>query len=74
MIKKIFYLCLSLICIILGVIGLILPIMPGFIFFIIAIILLSKTSNRLHIYLHRLRDKYDWLDKAWIKIENKRKK
>jgi len=43
---------LGLVCVALGIIGLILPIMPGTIFLIIALWAFSKSSVRFHVWLY----------------------
>lgn len=48
---KIMYLSLGIFFIALGTLGLILPIMPGFIFLIPGAYFLAKASNRLHNWM-----------------------
>tara|TARA_R110002167_G_scaffold49498_3_gene144985 strand:+ start:335 stop:574 length:240 start_codon:yes stop_codon:yes gene_type:complete len=71
MLKKICFLFLAIICFIIGVLGLILPIIPGIVFLIISLLCLSVASKRVHLFLQRLRKKYPALDKAWHLVEQK---
>jgi uncharacterized membrane protein YbaN (DUF454 family) len=57
---KIMYLSFGIFFIVIGTLGLIIPIMPGFIFIIPGIYCLAKASNRLHTWMrgHRHIGKY----------------
>lgn len=46
--KKVIFLILGIICTILGVIGVILPVMPGIVFFVMAGYFLQKSSPKMH--------------------------
>ena len=46
--KKVIFLTLGIICTILGVLGVLLPVMPGLVFFAMAGYFLQKSSPRLH--------------------------
>jgi uncharacterized protein len=50
---KIVYLSLGIFFVILGTLGLIIPIMPGFIFLIPGAYFLAKASTRLHNWMKR---------------------
>ena len=50
-VKKILYLSLGHICVLLGIIGIILPLLPGTPFLILAAILYSKGSSKFHFWL-----------------------
>lgn len=52
--KKVIFIIFGLFCILLGVIGVILPVMPGIIFFAMAGYFFSKSSPYLHGQLLRL--------------------
>ena len=45
---KVIYLCLGIFFVVVGALGLIIPIMPGFIFLIPGAYFLAKASTRLH--------------------------
>lgn len=47
-IAKIFYLSIGLLLLTAGIVGLILPVIPGFIFLIIAVFFIAKSSRRMN--------------------------
>jgi hypothetical protein len=57
---KIMYLSFGIFFIVIGTLGLIIPILPGFLFLIPGVYCLSKASNRLHNWMryHRHIGKY----------------
>ena len=55
-------------CVVLGLIGLILPIIPGFLFLFIAAVLLARISSRFESILNRNSVMSGWL-KRWHKIK-----
>lgn len=55
---KVLSLLLITICLILGVIGVLLPVIPGVLFFFIAALLCTRVSQRAHRYAH---------DNAWYR-------
>ncbi len=58
MVKRSVYFVLGIFLILLGIVGALLPFLPGFIPFIIGVVLLSKSSKTIRGYMHRLRDRY----------------
>jgi uncharacterized membrane protein YbaN (DUF454 family) len=52
--RKVILIVLGIICTILGVIGVLLPVMPGVIFFVMAAFFFSKSSRTLHQHLLNL--------------------
>ncbi len=52
--KRIVFLIFGILCALLGVIGVILPVMPGIIFFVAAAYFFSHSSNKLHMALYRI--------------------
>lgn len=73
--KKIFYLILGHLCLVLGVIGAFLPILPTTPFLLLAAFLYSKSSTRLHKWI--LSHKYlgpplqDWQERGVIGVKAK---
>jgi uncharacterized membrane protein YbaN (DUF454 family) len=73
--KKIFYLILGHLCLILGIIGAFLPILPTTPFLLLAAFLYSKSSTRLHNWI--LSHKYlgpplkDWQERGVIGVKAK---
>lgn len=59
-------LCIALIafCVVVGLIGLILPIIPGFIFLFIAAILLARISSRFKSFLTSNSNMKAWMQRA----------
>lgn len=45
---KALYVAVAIVCLLLGIIGLILPMMPGVLFLAIALLLLGRVSSRFH--------------------------
>lgn len=52
--KRIVYLTLGFLCVFLGVAGVILPVMPGIIFFVFAAYFFSYSSKKMHILLYKI--------------------
>lgn len=52
--KRIVYLILGFICTILGVLGVLLPVMPGVIFFVAGAYFFSHSSKKMQHFLYRL--------------------
>lgn len=46
--RKMIYTALAVVCVLIGLLGLIIPVIPGILFLIGAIYLLSKVSSRVH--------------------------
>jgi uncharacterized membrane protein YbaN (DUF454 family) len=54
------------ICMVLGVIGLLLPVLPGFVFFLAGIWLLTLLSRRVHQFVHERTPLGPWLrEQRW---------
>lgn len=58
MLKRSFYLVGGIVFIFLGIIGFLLPIIPGFIPFIIGVVMLSRSSKTIRGYMLRLKARY----------------
>lgn len=50
---KIIYVALAMVCILIGIVGLILPMMPGLVFLAVAILLLARVSRRFDVWARR---------------------
>lgn len=61
--KQTLFIILGWVCVLLGVIGLLLPLMPGTVFFILALFLFAQSSERFHQML---------LDNRWVGKDLKR--
>jgi len=76
--KSILLQVLGYLFLVLGVLGLVLPILQGFLFLAIGLIILAKTTPWAERLLQRFRDKYpnagELIDKAEIKVEEWGKK
>ncbi|MCK6605723.1 MAG: YbaN family protein [Ignavibacteriaceae bacterium] len=57
---RILYIILGFLCIILGVIGFVVPLMPGVVFIILSVYFFSRSSKRLHDWImeHKYFGKY----------------
>jgi len=57
---RILYIILGFLCIILGVIGFVVPLMPGVLFIILSVYFFSRSSKRLHDWImeHKYFGKY----------------
>lgn len=57
---RILYIILGFLCIILGVIGFVVPLMPGVVFIILSVYFFSRSSKRLHDWImeHKYLGKY----------------
>ena len=77
-IKRILILALGWFFIILGIIGLFLPILQGILFLFIGLIILSRASKTVKNWLEKLQTRYPkfgyYLDKAKKRLGNGRKK
>ena len=69
--QKLVYLVIGVICLMLGVVGLIIPIIPGVLFLMAAVYLLSRGSKRIHEFtkndprlskIHRRMDQFGEVD------------
>ena len=69
--QKLVYLVIGVICLMMGVIGLIIPIIPGVLFLMAAVFLLSRGSKRIHEFtkndprlskMHRRMDQFGEVD------------
>jgi uncharacterized membrane protein YbaN (DUF454 family) len=69
--KRILVIVLGVIFFILGVIGLVLPLVPQGVFFVISIILFSMVSPAIREKLERYTRRYPWLHKLVVKIEER---
>ena len=58
MVKRSAYFVLGIVLVFLGIVGFLLPILPGFIPFTIGVILLSKSSKTCRSYLLRLKTRF----------------
>ncbi|MDA0789600.1 MAG: DUF454 family protein [Proteobacteria bacterium] len=45
--KKTLYVAIALLCVLLGMIGLLVPVLPGLVFLVIALLLLTRVSRRI---------------------------
>ncbi len=61
---KVFCIALIVFCVVVGLIGLILPIIPGFIFLFIAAILLARISSRFESFLTSNSKTRAWMQAA----------
>lgn len=69
-IKRTFYILLSLLLIIIGIFGLVLPILNGILFLLLGFILLSFESPYIHHHLQRLAAKNVIINTWYIKLDN----
>ncbi|MBI5194027.1 MAG: DUF454 family protein [Nitrospirae bacterium] len=58
MVKRSFYFVGGIVFIFLGIIGFLLPIIPGFIPFIIGVVMLSRSSKTIRGYMLRIKARY----------------
>ena len=50
--RKALYLVLAAICLMVGLLGLLIPIIPGILFLALSLLLLGKVSERIHRWIH----------------------
>ncbi len=62
----------GILMVVLGVIGLFLPVLQGILFIVIGLSLMSTRGERVRRFLHRLRARIPTLDQALIKWKNRR--
>lgn len=63
--RKIWNIALGLFFLILGIIGIIIPVMPQFVFFFLSAVFFSRVSPRLRRAMRRLRKRYPKIDRAY---------
>jgi uncharacterized membrane protein YbaN (DUF454 family) len=68
--KRILVLTLAIFCIILGIIGLVLPFLQGFLFIAIGLLLLSFYSPSLRAWMDKHTLRYPKLHQAVLKVED----
>jgi hypothetical protein len=69
--RKIWNIALGSLFFILGVIGIIIPVMPQFVFFFLSIIFFSRVSKRLRSALRRFRKKHPKIDRSYTNWRRK---
>ncbi|WP_119343897.1 hypothetical protein [Facilibium subflavum] len=74
MFKHLIFIGLALICFFIAFLGALLPIIPGFVFFFLGIIILSWSIPFVQRWLHKLLHKFPKLEKHVLKAENRLKK
>ncbi len=52
-VRKALYLGIGIVCLTLGILGLLIPVIPGLVFLAIALVLLSRSSRRIHQFAAR---------------------
>jgi len=50
---KVVYVVLAAVLLVVGIIGLVMPILPGVVFLLAALLVLGKVSRRVHVWSHR---------------------
>lgn len=62
--RKVIYMMLAVICVVIGIAGLLIPIIPGILFLIGAVYLLSQVSSRVH----RWSEGQTWMSNARVRM------
>lgn len=69
-VKRTFYILIAVLFIIVGICGLVLPILNGIIFLLLGFILLSFESPYIHHHLERIASKNDVINRWYKKLDH----
>jgi uncharacterized membrane protein YbaN (DUF454 family) len=73
-IKRTVHIMLAFVMLIIGIAGLILPILNGTLFIVIALILLSFEHKKTELFLQRLAGTHPKIEKLYLKLDNTMRK